>query len=75
MTPMVLLVMTGGKCRDDPSDQILKHDCYAHSTLLTLGSNSIRALEILTDTQCSCAQFLADATLMQAGGDTDGIQT
>ncbi|CAI9098322.1 OLC1v1034944C1 [Oldenlandia corymbosa var. corymbosa] len=60
------------RCRHDPKDPILKNDCYAHSVVLDLKTNSIRPLEILTDTWCSSGQFLPDGTLLQTGGDLDG---
>ncbi|KAH0779179.1 hypothetical protein KY290_005606 [Solanum tuberosum] len=47
-------------CRNDPNDPILKKDCYAHSVLLDLETNSVRPLMILTDTWCSSGQFLPD---------------
>ncbi|KAI4302690.1 hypothetical protein MLD38_038409 [Melastoma candidum] len=61
-------------CRHDPSDPILKRDCYAHSVLLRLSDNSLRPLTILTDTWCSSGQFLPDGTLLQTGGDLDGFR-
>ncbi|XP_047325638.1 aldehyde oxidase GLOX [Impatiens glandulifera] len=63
-----------GHCRNDPTDPILKHDCYAHSVLLDLTTNQIRPLMILTDTWCSSGQFLPDGTLLQTGGDLDGLR-
>lgn len=64
----------GGKCRIDPSDQYLKKDCYAHSSVMNLANNAIRPLMILTDTQCSAGQFMADGTLQQIGGNFNGIR-
>lgn len=61
-------------CRSDPDDPILKKDCYAHSVLLDLATNSIRPLMILTDTWCSSGQFLPDGTLLHTGGDLDGFK-
>ncbi|XP_052177052.1 aldehyde oxidase GLOX [Diospyros lotus] len=63
-----------GHCRRDPTDMVLKRDCYAHSVLLDLRTNQIRPLTILTDTWCSSGQFLPDGTLLQTGGDRDGVQ-
>ncbi|GLT92607.1 hypothetical protein SLE2022_104380 [Rubroshorea leprosula] len=63
-----------GHCRYDPSDAVLKRDCYAHSVLLDLQTYEIRPLMILTDTWCSSGQFLPDGTLLQTGGDVDGIK-
>ncbi|XP_058215242.1 aldehyde oxidase GLOX-like [Rhododendron vialii] len=64
--------LPNGECRDDPTDLALTHDCSAHSVLLNLDDNSIRPLEILTDTWCSSGQFLPDGTLLQSGGNDDG---
>lgn len=63
-----------GHCRYDPRDEVLKRDCYAHSVLLDLNTNKIRPLKILTDTWCSSGQFLPDGTLLQTGGDLDGVR-
>ncbi|KAJ7961354.1 glyoxal oxidase-related protein [Quillaja saponaria] len=62
-----------GHCRFDPIDAVLKRDCYAHSVQLDLQTNQIRPLMILTDTWCSSGQFLPDGTLLQTGGDMDGV--
>ncbi|GMP50858.1 hypothetical protein CsSME_00017302 [Camellia sinensis var. sinensis] len=62
-----------GHCRNDPHDPVLKHDCYAHFVLLDLHTSQIRPLTILTDTWCSFGQFLPDGTLLQSGGDLDGV--
>ncbi|XP_030480745.1 aldehyde oxidase GLOX [Cannabis sativa] len=63
-----------GHCRNDPNDVVLKQDCYAHSVLLDLNTNKIRPLMIQTDTWCSSGQFLPDGTLLQTGGDLDGLR-
>lgn len=63
-----------GHCRNDPNDVALKRDCYAHSVVLDLKTNEIRPLMILTDTWCSSGQFLPDGTLLQTGGDLDGLR-
>lgn len=63
-----------GHCRIDPKDEVLKHDCYAHSVLLDPQTKQIRPLMILTDTWCSSGQFLPDGTLLQTGGDLDGVK-
>ncbi|XP_031127136.1 aldehyde oxidase GLOX isoform X2 [Ipomoea triloba] len=61
-------------CRSDKNDPVLKTDCYAHSVLLDLETNSLRPLTILTDTWCSSGQFLPDGSLIQTGGDLDGFR-
>lgn len=66
--------LPNGKCRVNPLDQVLKRDCTAHSVVLSLANNGIRALFIQTDTWCSSGQFLADGTLLQTGGNLDGAQ-
>ncbi|KAG2685903.1 hypothetical protein I3843_10G140500 [Carya illinoinensis] len=63
-----------GHCRYDRRDAFLKRDCYAHSVVLDLQTNNIRPLMILTDTWCSSGQFLPDGTLLQTGGDLDGLK-
>ncbi|KAI3966163.1 hypothetical protein MKW92_035380 [Papaver armeniacum] len=63
-----------GHCRDNPDDRVLKHDCYAHSVLFDPLTNEIRPLMIQTDTWCSSGQFLPDGTLLQTGGDLDGLK-
>ncbi|KAM3690153.1 hypothetical protein ACJW31_09G100600 [Castanea mollissima] len=63
-----------GHCRFDRNDAVLKRDCYAHSVVLDLQTNQIRPLMILTDTWCSSGQFLPDGTLLQTGGDLDGLR-
>lgn len=65
--------LTNGVCRDNPNDLTLTHDCTAHSVLFTPGRNSIRPLFIYTDTWCSSGQFFSDGTLVQTGGDNDGL--
>ncbi|KAG2380653.1 Aldehyde oxidase [Vigna angularis] len=63
-----------GQCRYDRNDALLKRDCYAHSVHLDLETNQVRPLKILTDTWCSSGQFLPDGTLLQTGGDIDGLK-
>ncbi|KAI8556736.1 hypothetical protein RHMOL_Rhmol05G0277700 [Rhododendron molle] len=66
------LSLPNGVCRIDPNDLALTTDCYAHSALLDLETNTIRPLMILTDTWCSSGQFLPDGTLLHSGGWNDG---
>ncbi|KAI3677679.1 hypothetical protein L6452_36945 [Arctium lappa] len=63
-----------GHCLTNPKDPLLKHDCYAHSALFDPTTRQIRPLMILTDTWCSSGQFLPDGTLLQTGGDGDGVK-
>ncbi|XP_074341523.1 aldehyde oxidase GLOX [Apium graveolens] len=62
-----------GHCRVEPKNP-LKHDCYAHSVLFDPVTRETRPLMILTDTWCSSGQFLPDGTLLQTGGDLDGVK-
>ncbi len=48
-------------------------DCTAHSAIFDPVSGTIRPLFIQTDTWCSSGQFDADGTLVQTGGDNDGL--
>ncbi|KAJ7525438.1 hypothetical protein O6H91_17G051000 [Diphasiastrum complanatum] len=64
--------LPNGKCRNDPHDLTLKHDCTAHSILFSPATNKIRPLFLQTDTWCSSGQILGDGTLVQTGGDFDG---
>ncbi|CAM6104911.1 unnamed protein product [Calypogeia fissa] len=66
--------LANGKCRDDPNDQTLTHDCTAHSVIFDPDSNTVRPVEVLTDTWCSSGQFVTNGTLIQTGGDFDGNQ-
>ncbi|KAG8376959.1 hypothetical protein BUALT_Bualt09G0118300 [Buddleja alternifolia] len=58
------------RCLANPT----RKDCTAHSVLLNLQTNDIRPLTILTDTWCSSGQFLPDGSLIQTGGDLDGLK-
>ncbi|KAG0578989.1 hypothetical protein M758_4G054100 [Ceratodon purpureus] len=61
-----------GRCRDQPLELVLKHDCWAHSVEYDSNSNNIRTLFIFTDPFCSSGAFLPDGTLQQIGGDKEG---
>ncbi|MCO5570118.1 hypothetical protein L7F22_023834 [Adiantum nelumboides] len=65
--------LANGVCRDNPKDANLTHDCTAHSVLFIPGPNTVRPLFIFTDTWCSSGQFDAEGTLVQTGGDGDGL--
>ncbi|XP_072997481.1 aldehyde oxidase GLOX [Typha latifolia] len=69
------LPLPADQCRLDPTDRILpRGDCTAHSALFDPVSRHLRPLSILTDTWCSSGQFLPDGTLLQTGGDLDGLR-
>ncbi|PIN07430.1 Galactose oxidase [Handroanthus impetiginosus] len=66
------LSLPGRRCRYDPSDEVLKKDCTAHSIIYDIGTNTYRALTVQTDTWCSSGAVLQDGTLVQTGGFNDG---
>ncbi|XP_030548614.1 aldehyde oxidase GLOX-like [Rhodamnia argentea] len=66
------LSLPHGRCRHDPADVALKVDCTAHSLLYNVESNSVRPLNVQTDTWCSSGAVRPDGTLMQTGGYNDG---
>ncbi|XP_057867426.2 aldehyde oxidase GLOX-like [Cryptomeria japonica] len=66
------LLLDNGRCRDNPQDQFLTHDCWAHSIEYNIATNTIRPLMIFTDTWCSSGAFAANGTLVQTGGWRDG---
>lgn len=66
------LLLDHGRCRDNPQDQVLTHDCWAHSIEYDVVTNTIRPLMIFTDTWCSSGAFAANGTLVQTGGWKDG---
>ncbi|XP_020588215.1 aldehyde oxidase GLOX [Phalaenopsis equestris] len=69
------LHLPAGHCRHDPKDRSLPRlDCTAHSALFNPSTLSLLPLSILSDTWCSSGQFLPDGTLLQTGGDFDGLR-
>ncbi|KAL8466743.1 hypothetical protein ACS0TY_035699 [Phlomoides rotata] len=64
--------LPAGKCRNDPNETALTHDCTAHSVEYDVASNSVRPLTVLTDTWCSSGAVEPDGTLVQTGGFNDG---
>ncbi|XP_042486297.1 aldehyde oxidase GLOX-like [Macadamia integrifolia] len=66
------LSLPAGMCRDDSNELVIQHDCTAHSAEYDVHNNSIRALNILTDTWCSSGAVSADGVLIQTGGFNDG---
>ncbi|CAK9212964.1 unnamed protein product [Sphagnum troendelagicum] len=67
--PSQIALPKGHECRINPSE----HDCTARSVMFDLGSNTVRPLDILTDTWCSSGQFFANGTMVQTGGDLNGF--
>ncbi|XP_068645925.1 aldehyde oxidase GLOX-like [Aristolochia californica] len=66
------LSLPAGKCRNDPNDTAVKHDCSAHSVEYDVLSNAFRPLMVLTDTWCSSGAVAPDGRLVQTGGFNDG---
>ncbi|KAE8659867.1 Glyoxal oxidase-related protein [Hibiscus syriacus] len=66
------LSLPNGKCRNDPTEAVLKIDCSAHSVEYDVPSNKFRALMVQTDVWCSSGAVTSDGNLVQAGGFNDG---
>jgi hypothetical protein len=64
---------TNGYCRDNAEDRVLAHDCSAHSVMFDPRTNGLRPLTVFTDTWCSSGQFVANGSMVQTGGDYDGL--
>eukprot|EP01018_Ginkgo_biloba_P038391 Gb_22122 [translate_table: standard] len=69
------LLLGNGRCRDNPKDLALTHDCWAHSIEYNIGTNEVRPLMVFTDTWCSSGAFAENGTLVQTGGYRDGAKT
>ncbi|XP_077246484.1 glyoxal oxidase-related protein [Tasmannia lanceolata] len=69
------LSLPSGKCRNDPNELVLHHDCTAHSVLYDITSNTFKPLMLLTDTWCSSGTVFPDGHLVQTGGYNDGDRT
>ncbi|KMZ59681.1 Galactose oxidase [Zostera marina] len=67
-----LSLATGTPCRNDPNDTAIKIDCSAHSLLYNIESNTLRPLDVQTDTWCSSGAVLPNGTMFQSGGFNDG---
>eukprot|EP00249_Psilotum_nudum_P034231 c5294_g1_i1 orf=196-810(+) len=66
--------LPASRCRNDSKDLALKVDCYAHSIELDLLTDTVRPLEVLTDTWCSSGAFLSNGTFVSTGGYNDGAE-
>ncbi|KAL3624941.1 hypothetical protein CASFOL_031609 [Castilleja foliolosa] len=64
--------LPNGKCRDDPTERKVKHDCTAHSVEYDVASNTARPLMVQTNVWCSGGAVMTNSTLVQAGGHSDG---
>ncbi|KAJ3692690.1 hypothetical protein LUZ60_011785 [Juncus effusus] len=64
--------LPAGRCRDDKTDKVLRHDCTAHSIEFDPLNRAVRPLMVRTDTWCSSGALLPNGTLMQTGGFGDG---
>lgn len=68
------IALPNGNCRVNREELALRRDCTAHSVMFDTNRNSVRALQVQTDTWCSSGQFNADGVLIQTGGDFEGIK-
>ena len=68
------LRLPNGRCRDDPNDTALTHDCSAHSIEYNIATNNVRPLMVMTDTWCSSGAFVSNGTLVSTGGYNDGAK-
>eukprot|EP00250_Pteridium_aquilinum_P006312 c16256_g1_i1 orf=222-1850(-) len=68
------LRLPNGNCRHDPNDLALKVDCWAHSIEYNIAENSVRPMEVWSDTWCSSGGSLSDGTLVSTGGYNDGAE-
>jgi len=68
------LRLPNGRCRDDPNDQALTHDCWAHSIEYNIATNNLRPLMVMTDTWCSSGAFASNGNLVSTGGFNDGAK-
>ncbi|CAA7403474.1 unnamed protein product [Spirodela intermedia] len=69
------LPLDSGRCRDDPYDTALPHDCTAHAAEYHVASGSLRPLTLATDSWCSSGTVSAAGVLIQTGGFNDGDRT
>ncbi|CAK7346264.1 unnamed protein product [Dovyalis caffra] len=61
-----------GKCRNDSSELVVKHDCTAHSVEYDVLAKKIRPLMVQTNVWCSSGAVFPDGRLIQTGGFRDG---
>lgn len=66
------LSLPQGKCRNDPTELVVKTDCTAHSAEYDALTNKFRPLMVLTDVWCSSGAVAFDGRLIQTGGFNDG---
>lgn len=64
--------LPGGRCRNQPLEQVSKNDCYAHSVMMNPGNGAVRPLFVFTDTWCSSGQFIDNGVMVHTGGDFEG---
>ncbi|KAG0608726.1 hypothetical protein M758_8G127600 [Ceratodon purpureus] len=67
------IALPNGQCRHNDRERKLNPDCTAHSVMLHTQTSKVRALWVQTDTWCSSGQFTADGTMVQTGGDFEGL--
>lgn len=66
------LSLPEGKCRNDPTELVVKDDCTAHSAEYDVLTNTFRPLTVQTDVWCSSGAVMPDGRLIQTGGFSDG---
>ncbi|XP_050223393.1 aldehyde oxidase GLOX [Mercurialis annua] len=66
------LSLPNGKCREDPTELVLKTDCTAHSVEYDVLTNTFRPLMVQTNVWCSSGAVMPDGRLIQTGGFNDG---
>lgn len=67
--------LPNNRCRDNPKDLTLQHDCTAHSVEYDVAANSIRPLFVYSNPWCSSGAAMPDGSLLQTGGFNDGYNT
>ncbi|XP_057794788.1 aldehyde oxidase GLOX-like [Salvia miltiorrhiza] len=67
--------LPNNRCRDNPNDLTLQHDCTAHSVEYNVATNSIRPLYVYSNVWCSSGAAMPDGSLLQTGGFNDGYNT
>ncbi|XP_052201611.1 aldehyde oxidase GLOX [Diospyros lotus] len=64
--------LPNGRCRDDPNEAVVPHDCTAHSVEYDVVTNRVRPLFVQTDVWCSSGSLFPDGRLIQTGGFNNG---
>ncbi|XP_010251352.1 PREDICTED: aldehyde oxidase GLOX-like [Nelumbo nucifera] len=64
----------GSRCVPSSWNPSVDSSCWAHSVEYDIEGNTIRALNLETDTWCSSGTFLSNGTLLQTGGHGHGYR-